>query len=352
MKTINTSVAVCLCTHRKNGWVQAKEFSLLNESFGNPFSLLVLQKVQNYKKWLTEELIQDLRFKKDLFSAQLITINHPLHARDQDRLEKALCCKVMDRTELLLQIFEKRASSATGKLQVALAKIDYELSKLVRFWTHLERQRGGTTFIGGPGELQIELDKRLIQSKIVRIKKRLVKVKARRKIQRKSRLNSNFQTFALVGYTNAGKTKLFNKLTKKKQSSQNKLFETLDTKISKFYLNDHHVGIIDTVGFINNIPTQLIESFHATLEEINSANFIINVVDVNDINAHDKILTTKRILKETGVSEDKISKMINVYNKIDLSNSNYKQTQNRIFISALTGEGIENLKDSIERKLT
>ena len=192
----------------------------------------------------------------------------------------------------------------------------------MRAWTHLERQRGGTTFIGGPGELQIELDKRLIQSKIVRIKKRLAKVKARRKIQRKSRLNSNFQTFALVGYTNAGKTKLFNKLTKKKQSSQNKLFETLDTKTGRVFLSsNNYVGLIDTVGFINNIPTQLIESFHATLEEINSANFIINVIDVNDINAHDKILTTKRILKETGVSEDKISKMINVYH---LNNLHYE----------------------------
>ena len=286
------------------------------------------------------------------YKIDLLIINNNLSPSQQRNLEKLLNIKVTDRSGIIIEIFSKRASTKESRLQVELAELIYRKSRLVRAWTHLERQRGGTTFIGGPGELQIELDKRLIQSKIVRIKKRLVKVKARRKIQRKSRLNSNFQTFALVGYTNAGKTKLFNKLTKKKQSSQNKLFETLDTKISKFYLNDHQVGIIDTVGFINNIPTQLIESFHATLEEINSANFIINVVDVNDINAYDKILTTKRILKETGVSEDKISKMINVYNKIDLSNSNYKQTQNRIFISALTGEGIENLKESIERKLT
>ena len=282
----------------------------------------------------------------------LLIINNILSPSQQRNLEKLLNVKVTDRSGIIIEIFSKRALTKESKLQVELAELIYRKSRLVRAWTHLERQRGGTTFIGGPGELQIELDKRLIQNKIINIKKRLGKVKARRQIQRKSRLNSNFKTFALVGYTNAGKTKLFNKLTKKKQSSQNKLFETLDTKISKFYLNDHQVGIIDTVGFINNIPTQLIESFHATLEEINSANFIINVIDVNDINAHDKILTTKRILKETGVSEDKISKMINVYNKIDLSNSNYKQTQNRIFISALTGEGIENLKDSIERKLT
>ena len=308
-------------------------------------------KQKNPSTFLGKGNLLRLKDKIIKYKINLLIINNNLSPSQQRNLEKLLNIKVTDRSGIIIEIFSKRASTKESRLQVELAELIYRKSRLVRAWTHLERQRGGTTFIGGPGELQIELDKRLIQSKIVRIKKRLVKVKARRKIQRKSRLNSNFQTFALVGYTNAGKTKLFNKLTKKKQSSQNKLFETLDTKISKFYLNDHQVGIIDTVGFINNIPTQLIESFHATLEEITSANFIINVVDVNDINANDKILTTKRILKETGVCEEKISKMINVYNKIDLSNSNYTQNENRIFISALTGEGIENLRDSIERKL-
>ena len=294
-----------------------------------------------------------MRLKNEIIKDKinLVVINDNLSPSQQRNLEKTLNVKVTDRTGIIIEIFNKRASSKESKLQVELAELIYRKSRLVRAWTHLERQRGGTTFIGGPGELQIELDKRLIQSKITEIKKRLTKVSARRQIQRKSRLNGRFKTFALVGYTNAGKTKLFNRLTKKNQSSQNKLFETLDTKISRFYLNNHQVGIIDTVGFINNIPTQLIESFHATLEEINSANFIINVVDVNDINAREKILTTKRILKDTGVSDEKISEMINVYNKIDLSKSNYYKNQNRIFISALTGEGIENLKGNIEKKL-
>ena len=294
-----------------------------------------------------------LRLKEKIIKAKinLLILNNNLSPSQQRNLEKFLNIKVTDRPGIIIEIFNKRASTKESRLQVELAELIYRKSRLVRAWTHLERQRGGTTFIGGPGELQIELDKRLIQTKIVRIKKRLNKVKARRHIQRKSRLSSNFKTFALVGYTNAGKTKLFNRLTQKKQSSQNKLFETLDTKISKFYLNNHQVGIIDTVGFINNIPTQLIESFHATLEEINTANFIINVVDVNDINANDKILTTKSILKEAGASEEKISKMINVYNKIDLSKSSYIKNHNRIFISALTGEGIENLKVNIEKKL-
>ncbi len=280
----------------------------------------------------------------------LLIVNNILSPSQQRNLERFLNVKVTDRSGIIIEIFSKRASTKESKLQVELAELIYRKSRLVRAWTHLERQRGGTTFIGGPGELQIELDKRLIQDKITKIKKRLNKVSERRKIQRKSRLGGSFKTFALVGYTNAGKTKLFNRLTKKNQSSQNKLFETLDTKISKFYLNKHKVGVIDTVGFINNIPTQLIESFHATLEEINSANFIINVIDVNDINSKNKILTTKRILKETGVSNDKISKMINVYNKIDLSKTNYEKNKDRIFISALTGEGINNLKKVMEKK--
>ena len=294
-----------------------------------------------------------LRIKNDVFEKKidLLIINNNLSPSQQRNLERYLNTKVTDRSGIIIEIFSKRASTKESKLQVELAELIYRKSRLVRAWTHLERQRGGTTFIGGPGELQIELDKRLIQTKIVKIKRKLNKVKERRNIQRKSRLNSQFKTFALVGYTNAGKTKLFNRLTKKKQSSQDKLFETLDTKISKFFLDNHQVGVIDTVGFINNIPTQLIESFHATLEEINSATYILNVIDVNDINVQSKIQTTKQILKDTGVSNEKISNMINVYNKIDVSKSKFNFNQNRIFVSALTGEGIDNLKDRIKKEI-
>ena len=157
---------------------------------------------------------------------------------------------------------------------------------------------------------------------------------------------------ALVGYTNAGKTTLFNYLTENYLYAADKPFATLDSVTRKNSIPDlKNILFSDTVGFISDLPTQLIESFHATLEEINTANFIINVVDVNDISANDKILTTQSILKEAGISEEKISKMINVYNKIDLSKSSYIKNQNRIFISALTGEGIENLIGNIEKKL-
>jgi len=277
----------------------------------------------------------------------LLIVNSLLSPRQQKNLEDKLKIKVIDRTGIILEIFSKRAKSKEGKLQVELADLMYRKSRLVRAWTHLERQRGGTTFIGGPGELQIELDRRLIQEKIIRIRANLKKVQKRRNQQRKLRKKSNFKTFALVGYTNAGKSKLFNCLTKKKQSSKNVMFETLDTKTGRVYLGgDKYIGVIDTVGFINNIPTQLIESFKATLEELSYADVLINVIDISDIDYKNKEKVTIDTLKMANVSETKINKMITVYNKIDLNPfSSYPKRFN--FISAYTGFGIQKLKERL-----
>ncbi len=240
-------------------------------------------------------LLNNIKESVNANKINLLICNCSLTPAQQKNLENYLKIKVTDRVGVIIEIFAKRAHSNEGKLQVDLAELIYRKSRLVRAWTHLERQRGGTTFIGGPGELQIELDRRLIQEKIINIKKRLKKVQKRRDIQRKSRKRKQFKTFALVGYTNAGKSLLFNKLTKKNELSKNKLFQTLDTKISKIYLPERKIsGLIDTVGFINNIPTQLIESFQATLEELHSADFLINVVDINDINYKNKIIITKK----------------------------------------------------------
>ena len=185
-----------------------------------------------------------------------------------------------------------------------------------------------------------------------KIKKRLKNVSKRRSIQRKQRSRNNFKIFAIVGYTNAGKTLLFNQLTKQKKESVNKLFATLDTKISRVFLNNNlSVGLIDTVGFINNIPTQLIESFKATLEEINESDYIINVVDINDINFQSKINTTKKILKETGVSNHKIKNMITVFNKIDLQNKTFNNSNVRSYVSALTGYGLDQLKKQMTKSI-
>ena len=315
------------------------------------------KKTVNIKKINASTLIgkgtlTDLLNEVNLKSLTLLICNSSLTPNQQRNLENFLKVKVVDRSGIIIEIFAKRALSNEGKLQVQLAEMVYRKSRLVRAWTHLERQRGGTSFVGGPGELQIELDRRLIQEKIDKIRKRLKNVSKRRSIQRKLRSRNNFKIFAIVGYTNAGKTLLFNQLTKQKKESANKLFATLDTKISRVFLEDNlSVGLIDTVGFINNIPTQLIESFKATLEEINESDYIINVVDINDINFQSKINTTKKILKETGVSNYKIKNMITVFNKIDLQNKTFNNSSVRSYVSALTGDGLEQLKKQMTRSI-
>ena len=292
--------------------------------------------------------------KKDIVISKinLLIVNTNLTPRQQKNLEDLLKIKVTDRTGIILEIFAKRAKTKEGKLQVELAELTYRKSRLVRAWTHLERQRGGTTFIGGPGELQIELDRRLIQEKINKIKKRLIKVDNRRGLQRKLRKRTKFKTFALIGYTNAGKTQLFNYLTKKSQLSEDKLFATLDTKISKVYLDkDIEAGLIDTVGFINKIPSLLIQSFKATFEEVRSADYIINVVDSSDLNFKEKIINTIKTLQEMNLENDRIENIITVYNKIDL-NMNISIPRNKDFyISALSGEGVHLLKEQMKEVL-
>ncbi|MFL2899667.1 MAG: GTPase HflX [Candidatus Pelagibacterales bacterium] len=316
------------------------------------------KKTVNIKKINASTLIgkgtlADLLDKINLKKLNLLICNSSLTPNQQRNLENILKVKVVDRSGIIIEIFAKRALSNEGKLQVQLAEMVYRKSRLVRAWTHLERQRGGTSFVGGPGELQIELDRRLIQEKIIKIKKKLKNVSKRRSIQRKLRSRNNFKIFAIVGYTNAGKTLLFNQLTKQKKESANKLFATLDTKISRVFLKDNfYVGLIDTVGFINNIPTQLIESFKATLEEINDSDYIINVVDINDINFQSKINTTKKILQDTGVSNHKIKSMITVFNKIDQKKKNFNNSNiNKSYVSALTGKGLDELKEQMIKSI-
>ena len=275
----------------------------------------------------------------------LLVLNYTLSPSQQKNLEDYLKIKVIDRTGLIIEIFGDRALSSEGKLQVELANLTYRKSRLVRAWTHLERQRGGQSFIGGPGELQIELDRRLIQERINTVKKDLKKIIKRRGNQRNNRKKNINTSYALVGYTNSGKSTLFNKLTKKSEYVKDELFATLDTKISKLFLPSKKATIIDTVGFISKIPTQLIDAFKATLEEVNESDVLINVVDINDMNFRDKIRITKKTLIDTGVSETKVKKMITVFNKIDtFSERKFKNTKSRIYLSALNGAGVEDLR--------
>ena len=276
----------------------------------------------------------------------LLVLNYPLTPSQQKNLEKYLNIKVIDRTGLIIEIFADRALTSEGRLQVELANLTYRKSRLVRAWTHLERQRGGHSFIGGPGELQIELDRRLIQERINSVKKDLKKIIKRRANQRSNRKKNINTSFALVGYTNSGKSTLFNKLTKKNEYTKDELFATLDTKISKLFLHSKKATLIDTVGFISSIPTQLIDAFKATLEEVNESDILINVVDINDINFRDKIRTTKKTLLSTGIREDKIKNMITVFNKIDtLGNKKFKNTKSRVYLSALNGDGVDEFRE-------
>jgi GTP-binding protein HflX len=294
---------------------------------------------------LSSGKLLDLKIQIDTNKIDLLVLNYPLTPSQQKNLEKYLNIKVIDRTGLIIEIFADRALTSEGKLQVELANLSYRKSRLVRAWTHLERQRGGHSFIGGPGELQIELDRRLIQERINSVKKDLKKIIKRRANQRNNRKKNVNRSFALVGYTNSGKSTLFNKLTKKNEYAKDELFATLDTKISKIFLNSKKATIIDTVGFISKIPTQLIDAFKATLEEVNESDVLINVVDINDINFRDKIKTTKKVLLSTGVSDEKIKNMITVYNKIDtFRDREFRNTKNRIYLSALNGKGVEEFR--------
>ena len=287
--------------------------------------------------------IKEIVSSKDI---DLLVLNYTLSPSQQKNLENYLNIKVIDRTGLIIEIFGDRALTSEGKLQVELANLTYRKSRLVRAWTHLERQRGGQSFIGGPGELQIELDRRLIQERINSLKKDLKKIIKRRDNQRSNRKKNINTSYALVGYTNSGKSTLFNKLTKKNEYAKDELFATLDTKISKLFLPSKKATIIDTVGFISNIPTQLIDAFKATLEEVNESDILINVVDINDMNFRDKIRTTKKTLISTGVSEDKVKNMITVFNKIDtFGDRKFKNTKSRVYLSALNGVGVEEFRD-------
>ena len=289
-------------------------------------------------------------------SIHLIVIDAALSPIQQRNLEIELRVKVIDRTGLILEIFGKRAKTREGILQVELAHLNYQKTRLVRSWTHLERQRGGAGFLGGPGEKQIELDKRIINKKITKIQKDIEKVKKTRKLHRESRAKVPFPLIALVGYTNAGKSTLFNKLTNSEVHVENKLFATLDPTMRVMILESGmEVIISDTVGFISELPHELIASFRATLEEVHSADIIINVRDISnpDFKRHNKDVLN---ILET-ILENKDTPIINVFSKCDLFNEeelleiDNRKNNNNFYISSYTGYGIKVLKNYIETQI-
>lgn len=288
--------------------------------------------------------------------AQLVLFNHELSPAQERNLEKILKCRVVDRTGLILDIFAQRARSFEGKLQVELAFLNHLSTRLVRGWTHLERQRGGIGLRGGPGETQLELDKRIIRQRIQFIKKRLAKVRQQREQGRLARSRALIPTVALVGYTNAGKSTLFNVLTGSDVYVANRLFATLDPTLRRIELPEiGPVILADTVGFIRHLPHDLIDAFKATLEEVTEADLLLHVVDAYDNRRQSNISQVNSVLESIGANT--IPQFL-VYNKIDLcENFNLLLDQNsesevkRASISAMEGTGLSDLQKVIAQLL-
>ena len=290
----------------------------------------------------------------------LIIVNGDISPIQQRNLEKVWQVKLIDRTHLILEIFADRAATREGRLQVDLATLSYQRTRLVRSWTHLERQRGGLGFIGGPGETQIESDRRAIDNAIVKIKSQLSKVVKTRSLHRKSRQKVPYPIVTLIGYTNAGKSTLFNTLTGAKVLAKDMLFATLDPTMRSINLNSTSKVILsDTVGFISDLPTELIAAFRATLEEVLHADLIIHVRDIADENTNMQFNQVNSILNSLGVETEMNEKLIEVYNKIDLLSEDQlemlKNKANRandfFLVSSTDNRGIEKLINGVEKVL-
>lgn len=290
-------------------------------------------------------------------SIGLVVVDHPLSPVQQRNLEKSWKTKVIDRTGLILEIFGERAQTREGRLQVELAHLTYQKSRLVRSWTHLERQRGGFGFLGGPGETQIEADRRALSERIDRIKAELASVATRRRLQRRTRKRSDTALVALVGYTNAGKSTLFNALTESMVFADNRLFATLDPTLRRATLPNGAVIVLsDTVGFVADLPTALVAAFRATLEEVAEADLILHVRDISDPDTEAQAKDVAAVLDGLDVDVSDAGKVIEVWNKVDLLPPDQRPPRRVshgpdekptgptvVSISALTGEGLPEL---------
>lgn len=302
-----------------------------------------------------EGKIDELVAKGQELGAEIIIFDDEISPQQQRNLEKIFQKPVIDRTELIIEVFAQRAQTKEARLQIELAKVRYQIPRLKRLWTHLERQVGGGGFLGGPGEKQIELDKRALRDRMVRLEKEIKEVAAKRQVQRSQRLRSGIPTFAIVGYTNAGKSTLLKALTKAEVLVEDKLFATLDTTTRKFLLpNKQEILLIDTVGFIRKIPHTLVAAFKSTLEEAIHTDILLHLIDVSSPNAEQQAEATYKVLEELGAMDHPV---ITVLNKIDECKSpailhklrvKYPKT---VQISALLGTGFDELMEVMTQEI-
>jgi len=303
------------------------------------------------KYFLGSGKAEEVKFIIQESKADTVIFNHNLSPSQERNLEKYFSTRIFDRTALILLIFAKRAKSHEGKLQVELAQLDHLSTRLIKGWSHLERQKGGIGVRGGPGAKQLELDRRMLKLRIKQLKEKLDKLKRQRMMQRKKRSRSNVLNISIVGYTNAGKSTLFNQLTHANALAMNQLFATLDTTSRKLFIQEGVECVIsDTVGFIKALPTTLIEAFKSTLEESREADLLLHVVNMANPNHSEQIIAVNKILEEIKAASIPQILVLNQIDRLDIKANHEKDEYGRIStiqLSAKTGEGIELLKEAI-----
>lgn len=329
-----------------------EEVCLLAESAGASVCAIIegKRKFPDSATFAGKGKVQEIGDAVALYQADVVIFNHALSPAQERNLERAMQCRVIDRTSLILDIFAQRAQSSEGKLQVELAQLDHLATRLVRGWTHLERQKGGIG-LRGPGETQLETDRRLLGKRVKLLRERLRKVERQRGVQRRSRLRNDVLTVSLVGYTNAGKSTLFNALTHADSYAADQLFATLDTTSRKLWVGEAgNVVISDTVGFIRDLPHELVAAFHATLEATSQADLLLHVVDSASPVREEQMQEVEKVLEEIGASG---VRQIVVLNKLDLTDlppaverDEYGNIA-RVRLSARRGDGLELLRQAL-----